>query len=216
MISNNKGKSSSLKYSRQQDSVKTYSSISSKKSSSSEYKFTPTQVLINQILKVLKLRLIIENIRLPEERLIELIKSNLRLIDIRFFKISSLNVFVDDLVEILKQEIKTEKEEQKSQTASKQNHSNRTTILSFNRKDYDTSYSMNRLSNYKKSTSKKEPMKFSMTNKSAENNNVAFYLEGNNKNEITTLNDCDIEEMQDRIIDEVSKEYFKEKEDPEV
>ena len=134
MISNNKGKSSSLKYSRQQDSVKTYSSISSKKSSSSEYKFTPTQVLINQILKVLKLRLIIENIRLPEERLIELIKSNLRLIDIRFFKISSLNVFVDDLVEILKQEIKTEKEEQKSQTASKQNLSNRTTILSFNRK----------------------------------------------------------------------------------
>ena len=127
-----------------------------------------------------------------------------------------MNVFVDDLVEILKQEIKTEKEEQKSQTASKQNLSNRTTILSFNRKDYDTSYSMNRLSNYKKSTSKKEPMKFSMTNKSAENNNVAFYLEGNNKNEITTLNDCDIEEMQDRIIDEVSKEYFKEKEDPEV
>ena len=215
MISN-KGKPSSLKYSRQQGSVKTYSSLSSKQPSSSEYKFTPTQVLINQILKVLKLRLIIENIRLPEERLIELIKSNLRLIDIRFFKISSLNVFVDDLVEIIKQELKSEKEEKKSQTASKQNISNRTTILSFNRKDYDTSYSINRLSNYKKSTIKKEPMKFSMTNKSAENNNVAFYLEGNNKNEITTLNDCDIEDMQDRIIDEVSKEYFKEKEEPEV
>ena len=65
---------------------------SSSKKSSSNSKFTPTQVLINQILKVLKLRLIIENIKIPEEKIIDIIKSNLTLIDIRYLKVLNVKI----------------------------------------------------------------------------------------------------------------------------
>ena len=112
---------------------------SSSKKSSSNSKFTPTQVLINQILKVLKLRLIIENIKIPEEKIIDIIKSNLTLIDIRYLKVSSINVFVDDLVEIIKKDYKNNnKEEKKAQPVDNQGVNNRTTILSFNRKEYES------------------------------------------------------------------------------
>ena len=194
---------------------RTFSSSSKKSTSSS--KFTPTQVLINQILKVLKLRLIIENIKIPEEKIIEIIKSNLTLIDIRYFKVSSINVFVDDLVEIIKKDYKNNnKEEKKAQPVESQGVNNRTTILSFNRKEYESTKNVlgsNNMSPLKKSSFTKEPMKFSLAGRSLKKDNVAFYLEGNERNEITTLNDCDIEEMQEKIIDEVSREYFKEKDD---
>lgn len=220
MISKNSTQKNWNTTSKSSGLYRTYSSSSSKKSKS-DNKFTPTQVLINQILKVLKLRLIIENIKIPEEKIIEIIKSNLTLIDIRYFKISSMNVFVDDLVEIIKKENKTNtKEEKKTQPVDKQAVNNRTTILSFNRKEYESTKNVlnsNSLSPLKKSSfSNKEPMKFSLAGRSLKKENVAFYLEGNERNEITTLNDCDIEEMQEKIIDEVSREYFKEKDDVEL
>ena len=211
---------SNKNYSKHSSTLKLSSSASSPKKPPSQYQFTPTQVLINQILKVLKLRLIIENIKIPDEKIIEIIKSNLTLIDIRYFKMSSLNVFVDDLVEIIKKEQQAEKEEKKKQKMPQQsfNSNTRTTILSFNRKEYEQTNNVlgTSFSNLKKSSLiTKEPMKFSLANRNIGQNNVAFYLEGNNGNEITTLNDCDIEEMQEKIIDEVSKEYFKEKEEAE-
>ena len=64
--------------------------------------FNSSQKLIIQLLKVLKLRLSIENINLPEETLISLIKQNINLIDIRYLEVSSMNTFVDDLIEIIK------------------------------------------------------------------------------------------------------------------
>lgn len=168
-------------------------------------KFSQKQILVNQILKVLKLRLCIENIKLDEEKIIEIIQENLNLIDIRYFKVSSLNVFVDDLIVIIKS-IKSGKEKK--------------TILDFNRKEYIetqidkqtpeeyhkmiTSYWKNN-ENYNK---KKIPMKFGLGyegNPLYQNKNVKFYLDGNN-GEISSVTDCDIEIMKEKILEEVTKE----------
>ena len=186
------------------NSVKTLSSLGKSNSKSthkmnvqsrsSPYTFTPTQILIGQILKVIKLRLAIENIKIPDEKLIEIIKENLTYIDIRTFKISSLNVLVEDLLEVIKKGDFT-------------NKSQRTTILSFNRKEYNTS-DISKISGKKTSPSiTKEPMKFNLENKGKKED--TFYL--NNKGDISLVTDYDLEEIQDKIIDEVSKEFFVDK-----
>ena len=63
---------SNKNYSKHSSTLKLSSSASSPKKPPSQYQFTPTQVLINQILKVLKLRLIIENIKIPDEKIIKI------------------------------------------------------------------------------------------------------------------------------------------------
>lgn len=179
------------------------------------FTFTPTQILTNQILKVLKLRLKICNIHFPEEKLIELIKDNLSLIDIRYFKVSSLNIFVDDLINIIKKEKDTlqlqSNEKDDSVTNQSTSTCERTTILSFNRKVYDDTNNINFIDDQpKKPKMQKTPMKFNLDNKMySKPDEIDFYLDGNEKKEITMLNDCDIEEIQENIITEIAKEFDK-------
>lgn len=177
------------------------------------FTFTPTQILTNQILKVIKLRLRIANIHIPEEKLIELIKDNLSLIDIRYFKVSSLNIFVDDLINIIKKEKEFQQPDisEKDESLSNQSTSTseRTTILSFNRKVYDDTNNVHFTDEQpKKQKIQKTPMRFNLDNKSKPDE-IDFYLDGNEKKEITILNDCDLEEIQENIIAEIAKEFDK-------
>ena len=79
----------------------TTSTISSKSKNENMYL---NNGLKNQILGVLKLRLFIQNIKIPEEQLNMVISENLKLIDFKKIKTSTINVFVDDLVEIIKKD----------------------------------------------------------------------------------------------------------------
>lgn len=174
------------------------------KSQANYFSFTPTQILTNQILKVLKLRLIISNIHIPEEKLIELIKDNLSLIDIQYFKVSSLNIFVDDLIKIIKEETQQQGKNDKIVDESKQGSFTRTTILSFKRKVYADTHKVpisQKLSKIKKIST--TPMRFNLDNKSKPDE-FDFYLD--DKKEITTLNDCDLEEVQEKIVNEIAND----------
>lgn len=181
-----------------------YQNKQGSKSQASYFSFTPTQILTNQILKVLKLRLIISNIHIPEEKLIELIKDNLSLIDIQYFKVSSLNIFVDDLIKIIKEDTQQQGKNDKIVDESKQGSFTRTTILSFKRKVYADTHNVpisQKLSKIKKIST--IPMRFNLDNKSKPDE-FDFYLD--DKKEITTLNDCDLEEVQEKIVNEIAND----------
>ena len=82
-------------------SRKTTSTISSKSNYDNS---SLNNGLKNQILQVLNLRLFIQNIKISAEQLNFVIEENLKLIDFKKIKASTINVFVDDLVEIIKKD----------------------------------------------------------------------------------------------------------------
>jgi hypothetical protein len=63
--------------------------------------FSSSQKLTIQLLKVLKMRLSIEHVYHPDEYLINIIKENIKLVDVKNIEIKTINNFVDDLIEII-------------------------------------------------------------------------------------------------------------------
>jgi len=203
---------SSLKSNKINKHTYSNTNISEQNINNNNNKFSPNIKLVNQIFKVIKIRLIIENIKISDEKIIQTIKQNLNLIDVRYLKLSSINILIDDIIEILKNDYKNEKINI---------HKPQSTILDFNRKEYlDTNLNniidynpknMNWRQYYREQEEKnriQKPMKFNLDNNTLYNKNKEneFYMDRYD-NEMTQLTDYDIEEMKERIIDEVSKEH---------
>ena len=200
-------------------------------------KFTEKHKIIAQILKVLKLRLMIENIKIPNDKLIDIIKTNLNEINILNFEVKNLNLLVDDLMTLIKEKNSNDKEqtihnkqisfgqdEEKKETFNEDTayldnvnvkNANEKTILSFNRKEYEkTNLPLQEMfkKHIPKKTKKKKPMKFSLGSipKNIEEDKP-FFKETKN-GDIPLLNDSDLDEIQDKIIEEVlknSKQHMK-------
>ncbi len=164
--------------------------------------------LKNQILGVLKLRLFIQNIKITDDQLNMIIEENLKLIDFKKIKASTINVFVDDLVEIIKtdyvkkDESFHEGEEDIRESEETQRKSN---ILTFHRKLY-TEDSINKMTNSinkkKENSFKQPPMKFNLENNKLNSYNYNDYMNNNYYKNNNVVDD--IREMEERIIREVS------------
>ena len=169
--------------------------------------------LKNQILGVLKLRLFIQNIKITDDQLNMIIEENLKLIDFKKIKASTINVFVDDLVEIIKtdyvkkDESFHEGEEDIRESEETQRKSN---ILTFHRKLY-TEDSINKMTNSinkkKENSFKQPPMKFNLENNKLNSYNYNDYMNNNYYKNNNVVDD--IREMEERIIREVSSQNKK-------
>ena len=183
----------------------TTSTISSKSKNENMYL---NNGLKNQILGVLKLRLFIQNIKIPEEQLNMVISENLKLIDFKKIKTSTINVFVDDLVEIIKKDYVKKNdsfhEGEEDITESEENN-RKSNILNFHKKLY-TEDTLNRIStsmNKKKGNSLiQPPMKFNLKNNKMYAFNHNDYMKNNDYIDYNIGDD--IKEMEERIIREVS------------
>ena len=183
----------------------TTSTISSKSKNDNMYL---NNGLKNQILGVLKLRLFIQNIKIPEEQLNMVISENLKLIDFKKIKASTINVFVDDLVEIIKKDYVKKNdsfhEGEEDITESEENN-RKSNILNFHKKLY-TEDTLNRIStsmNKKKGNSLiQPPMKFNLKNNKMYAFNHNDYMKNNDYIDYNIGDD--IKEMEERIIREVS------------
>ena len=183
----------------------TTSTISSKSKNENMYL---NNGLKNQILGVLKLRLFIQNIKIPEEELNMVISENLKLIDFKKIKTSTINVFVDDLVEIIKKDYVKKNdsfhEGEEDITESEENN-RKSNILNFHKKLY-TEDTLNRIStsmNKKKGNSLiQPPMKFNLKNNKMYAFNHNDYMKNNDYIDYNIGDD--IKEMEERIIREVS------------
>lgn len=183
----------------------TTSTISSKSKNDNMYL---NNGLKNQILGVLKLRLFIQNIKIPEEELNMVISENLKLIDFKKIKTSTINVFVDDLVEIIKKDYVKKNdsfhEGEEDITESEENN-RKSNILNFHKKLY-TEDTLNRIStsmNKKKGNSLiQPPMKFNLKNNKMYAFNHNDYMKNNDYIDYNIGDD--IKEMEERIIREVS------------
>ena len=183
----------------------TTSTISSKSKNDNMYL---NNGLKNQILGVLKLRLFIQNIKIPEEQLNMVISENLKLIDFKKIKTSTINVFVDDLVEIIKKDYVKKNdsfhEGEEDITESEENN-RKSNILKFHKKLY-TEDTLNRIStsmNKKKGNSLiQPPMKFNLKNNKMYAFNHNDYMKNNDYIDYNIGDD--IKEMEERIIREVS------------
>ena len=183
----------------------TTSTISSKSKNDNMYL---NNGLKNQILGVLKLRLFIQNIKIPEEELNMVISENLKLIDFKKIKTSTINVFVDDLVEIIKKDYVKKNdsfhEGEEDITESEENN-RKYNILNFHKKLY-TEDTLNRIStsmNKKKGNSLiQPPMKFNLKNNKMYAFNHNDYMKNNDYIDYNIGDD--IKEMEERIIREVS------------
>lgn len=123
------------------------------------------ELLTKQILKIIKLRLLINNNSISDDKLIPFIQNNLKLIDIRYFKIQSINILIDDLVNLLTLEI-NKKENKYNNILLKPDPKN---ILDFNRKEYNETFIdknenlyKKKLKNNKPSYHQQKPMKFNL------------------------------------------------------
>lgn len=174
-----------------------------------QFDFTEDQILVNQISKVIKLRLFIDNISISDDKLLEIINTNINLINIESLKISKVNILVEDLLEIIKKEAKEEKEA-KEKAENKQNIPIRKTLLSYNRVEYTGESNKKEEPKILKSSrtiNRKKTMKFAMDTTIKDKKDTPFCLEGQDvKNKgLSFICDRDFEEMQEKIVDEISK-----------
>ena len=183
----------------------TTSTISSKSKNENMYL---NNGLKNQILGVLKLRLFIQNIKIPEEQLNMVISENLKLIDFKKIKTSTINVFVDDLVEIIKKDYVKKNDsfhEGEEDIIESEENNRKSNILNFHKKLY-TEDTLNRIStsmNKKKGNSLiQPPMKFNLKNNKMYAFNHNDYMKNNDYIDYNIGDD--IKEMEERIIREVS------------
>ena len=186
-------------------SRKTTSTISSKSNYDNS---SLNNGLKNQILQVLNLRLFIQNIKISAEQLNFVIEENLKLIDFKKIKASTINVFVDDLVEIIKTDYvkKDESFHEGEEDIRESEESNRkSNILNFHKKLYteDTISKMsNSINKKKEKLIIQPPMKFNLENNKLNSYNYNDYMNNNYYKNNNVVDD--IREMEERIIREVS------------
>jgi hypothetical protein len=192
-------------------SRKTTSTISSKSNYDNS---SLNNGLKNQILQVLNLRLFIQNIKISAEQLNFVIEENLKLIDFKKIKASTINVFVDDLVEIIKKDYvkKEDSFHEGEEDIRESEESNRkSNILNFHKKLYteDTISKMsNSINKKKEKLIIQPPMKFNLENNKMYNCNQNDYMKNNSYRENNNIVDH-IKEMEERIIREVSSQNKK-------
>ena len=163
--------------------------------------------LKNQIFKVLKLRLFIQNIKIPEEELISLISENLKLINIQKLKASTINIFIDDLVDIVKKDYTKndnsfkEGEEEITKTEENSHKLTPSNILNFHKKLYTNNLESKKLNKKNEKIFIQPPMKFNLEKNKIYTIDYNEHLKNydNFDNEIE-----DIESIEERIIREIS------------
>lgn len=181
--------------------------------------------ILQQIFEILKMRLYIESImNFKDEVIKEIMNENIKLINFKEYDIKSINKFVDDLVDIIKEENKKLKQVKESKSSlsektNKQNlnESNEFSLNSIRRRTIQltsngyrpTSVVTQRRRTIEfflerpKSQVKKEPMRFNLFEKSMKKN-YSFY----ESNPYTSANKQNydsegLEEFRNKIIDEV-------------
>ena len=171
------------------------------------------ELLTKQILKIIKIRLLINNISISEDKLITFIQNNLKLLDLRyFFKIKSINVLIDDLVNLLKFEIKKNDENENHNILLKNSYPKN--ILDFNRKEYNETFIDKNENLYKKKLKKnkpyyqQKPMKFNLEHSALyfneDSNNLKLNYVDKNPN-IKKEIKFNLSNLKEKIIEDVSK-----------
>lgn len=193
-----------------------------------KFDFNEDQILINELSKVIKMRLFIENISLSEDKILDTIKKNLNQISVENLKLSSVNLLVDDLMDIIKRDIKIEKEEKErekmiaegkiSENLSMEGtlliYQPRKTLQDYNRRQYRKERNLSADINRKRDKGQRinrGPMRFGNDRKAKKVD--LFCLEGQDYKTkgLSVLTDRDLEDLQEKIIDEVSREAIETK-----
>jgi hypothetical protein len=92
-------------FTSQRSKISQNSSLKNTISSNNSSNINNNEKLIKRLLEVLKMRISIEGIPYDgEQHLKKLVQENLSLIDLKHIEISSINKFVDDIIELLKKE----------------------------------------------------------------------------------------------------------------
>ena len=194
------------------NNLKNNSILNNNKLNNNNFDMFNIEKLTKQILKIIKIRLLINNISISEDKLIKFIQNNLKLIDLRYFKIKSINILIDDLVNLLKIENKKNDENEDNNILLK--NSSPKNILDFNRKEYYETFIDKNENLYKKKLKKnklyyqQKPMKFNLEHSPLYFNDESSDLKLNYVDKNININKkikFDLTSLKEKIIENVSK-----------
>ena len=194
------------------NNLKNNSILNNNKLNNNNFDMFNIEKLTKQILKIIKIRLLINNISISEDKLIKFIQNNLKLIDLRYFKIKSINILIDDLVNLLKIENKKNDENEDNNILLK--NSSPKNILDFNRKEYYETFIDKNENLYKKKLKKnklyyqQKPMKFNLEHSPLYFNDESSDLKLNYVDKNININKkikFDLNSLKEKIIENVSK-----------
>ena len=194
------------------NNLKNNSILNNNKLNNNNFDMFNIEKLTKQILKIIKIRLLINNISISEDKLIKFIQNNLKLIDLRYFKIKSINILIDDLVNLLKYENKKNDENENYNILLKNSYPKN--ILDFNRKEYNETFIDKNENLYKKKLKKnklyyqQKPMKFNLEHSPLYFNDESSDLKLNYVDKNININKkikFDLNSLKEKIIENVSK-----------
>ena len=194
------------------NNLKNNSILNNNKLNNNNFDMFNIEKLTKQILKIIKIRLLINNISISEDKLIKFIQNNLKLIDLRYFKIKSINILIDDLVNLLKYENKKNDENENYNILLKNSYPKN--ILDFNRKEYNETFIDKNENLYKKKLKKnkpyyqQKPMKFNLEHSALyfneDSNNLKLNYVDKNYNLKKEIK-FNLSNLKEKIIEDVSK-----------